>query len=603
MIKDKFRNIAIIAHVDHGKTTLVDAMLQQSGTYRDNQHVEERVMDSMDQEKERGITISAKNTAVYYEGRKINIMDTPGHADFGGEVERSLSIVDGAILLVDSSEGPLPQTRFVVKKALNLGLPIILVINKIDRPDGRIAEVIEEVYDLFIDVDATDEQIDFPILYTIGKDGIAKYNLEDESPDLKPLFDTIIEKIPGPTADDSVETQFLAASLDYDNYVGQIAIGRVWNGLLEMNKQYALSTEDGIKRNQKLNALYSFTGLSKTQVDTVESGDIVAIAGIEDIKIGDTVTDNENPKPMDRIQIDEPTVSMIFYVNSSPFAGTEGKFVTSRHLKARLDKEVKLNVSLRVKETERTDAFEVSGRGELQLGVLIETMRREGFELMVSKPTVITKEIDGKKCEPYEEVFIDVPDEFVGTVTEKLQNRKGQLVNMMSHGHGRTDIEFLVPSRGLIGYRSQFMTDTKGSGIINNLFHSYKEWAGDISQRSTGVLVSDRAGKTTEYACIGMDDRGILIVGIGVKVYMGMVVGERNKPGDLNINIVREKQLTNMRASGSDNTVSIRPHKQLSLDASIEFLSEDELLEITPESIRIRKAVLDPNQRKKTQKG
>lgn len=603
MIKDKFRNIAIIAHVDHGKTTLVDAMLQQSGTYRDNQHVEERVMDSMDQEKERGITISAKNTAVYYEGRKINIMDTPGHADFGGEVERSLSIVDGAILLVDSSEGPLPQTRFVVKKALNLGLPIILVINKIDRPDGRIAEVIEEVYDLFIDVDATDEQIDFPILYTIGKDGIAKYNLEDESSDLKPLFDTIIEKIPGPTADDSVETQFLAASLDYDNYVGQIAIGRVWNGLLEMNKQYALSTEDGIKRNQKLNALYSFTGLSKTQVDTVESGDIVAIAGIEDIKIGDTVTDNENPKPMDRIQIDEPTVSMIFYVNSSPFAGTEGKFVTSRHLKARLDKEVKLNVSLRVKETERTDAFEVSGRGELQLGVLIETMRREGFELMVSKPTVITKEIDGKKCEPYEEVFIDVPDEFVGTVTEKLQNRKGQLVNMMSHGHGRTDIEFLVPSRGLIGYRSQFMTDTKGSGIINNLFHSYKEWAGDISQRSTGVLVSDRAGKTTEYACIGMDDRGILIVGIGVKVYMGMVVGERNKPGDLNINIVREKQLTNMRASGSDNTVSIRPHKQLSLDASIEFLSEDELLEITPESIRIRKAVLDPNQRKKTQKG
>ena len=603
MIKDKFRNIAIIAHVDHGKTTLVDAMLKQSGTYRDNEHVEERVMDSMDQEKERGITISAKNTAVYYEGRKINIMDTPGHADFGGEVERSLSIVDGAILLVDSSEGPLPQTRFVVKKALNLGLPIILVINKIDRPDGRIAEVIEEVYDLFIDVDATDEQIDFPILYTIGKEGIAKYNLEDESTDLKPLFDTIIEKIPGPTADDSHETQFLAASLDYDNYVGQIAIGRVWNGLLEMNKQYALSAEDGIKRNQKLNALYSFTGLSKTQVDSVETGDIVAIAGIEDIKIGDTVTDNENPKPMDRIKIDEPTVSMIFYVNNSPFAGTEGKFVTSRHLKARLDKEVKLNVSLRVSETDRTDAFKVSGRGELQLGVLIETMRREGFELMVSKPTVITKEIDGKTCEPYEEVFIDVPDEYVGVVTEKLQNRKGQLVNMMSHGHGRTDIEFLVPSRGLIGYRSQFMTDTKGSGIINNLFHSYKEWAGDISQRSTGVLVSDRAGKTTEYACIGMEDRGILIVGIGVKVYMGMVVGERNKPGDLNINIVREKQLTNMRASGSDNTVSIRPHKQLSLDASIEFLSEDELLEITPESIRIRKAVLDPNQRKKTQKG
>lgn len=603
MIKDNFRNIAIIAHVDHGKTTLVDAMLQQSGTYRDNQHVEERVMDSMDQEKERGITISAKNTAVYYEGRKINIMDTPGHADFGGEVERSLSIVDGAILLVDASEGPLPQTRFVVKKALNLGLPIILVINKIDRPDARIKEVIDEVYDLFIDVDATDEQIDFPILYTIGKEGVAKYNLGDESSDLKPLFDTIISRIPGPTADDSHETQFLAASLDYDNYVGQIAIGRVWNGKIELNKQYALSTENGIKNNLKLSALYSFAGLSKTQVESVESGDIVAIAGIEDIKIGDTLTDNINPKPLDRIHIDEPTVSMIFYVNNGPFAGTEGKFVTSRHLKARLEKEMKLNVSLKVKDTERTDAFEVSGRGELQLGVLIESMRREGFELMVSKPTVITKIIDGKKHEPFEEVFIDVPDEFIGTVTEKLQLRKGQLVNMMSHGHGRTDIEFLVPSRGLIGYRSQFMTDTKGSGIINNLFHSYKEWAGEITQRSTGVLVSDRAGKTTEYACVAMDDRGILIVGIGVKVYMGMVVGERNKPGDLNINIVREKQLTNMRASGSDNTVSIRPHKQLSLDASIEFLSDDELLEITPESIRIRKDILDPNQRKKTQKG
>lgn len=603
MIKDNFRNIAIIAHVDHGKTTLVDAMLKFSGTYTAHQHVEERVMDSMDQEKERGITISAKNTAVFFEGRKINIMDTPGHADFGGEVERSLSIVDGAILLVDASEGPLPQTRFVVKKALGLGLPIILVINKIDRPDARIAEVIEEVYDLFIDVDATDEQIDFPILYTIGKEGIAKYNLEDESVDLKPLFDTIVNKIPGPTADDSESTQFLAASLDYDNYVGQIAIGRVWNGTIEMNKQYALSTESGLKNNLKLNALYSFAGLGKTAVESVESGDIVAIAGIEDIKIGDTLTDKDNPKPMERIHIDEPTVSMIFYVNNGPFAGTEGKFVTSRHLKARLEKEMKLNVSLKVKDTERTDAFEVSGRGELQLGVLIESMRREGFELMVSKPTVITKTIDGKKNEPFEEVFIDVPDEFVGTVTEKLQQRKGQLVNMMSHGHGRTDIDFLVPSRGLIGYRSQFMTDTKGSGIINNLFHSYQPWAGDISQRSTGVLVSDRAGKTTEYACVGMDDRGLLIIGIGVKVYMGMVVGERNKPGDLNINIVREKQLTNMRASGSDNTVSIRPHKQLSLDASIEFLSEDELLEITPESIRIRKDVLDPNQRKKTQKG
>lgn len=598
MRKDNFRNIAIIAHVDHGKTTLVDAMLNQSGTFRENQQVDERVMDSMDLEKERGITISAKNTAVHYNDVKINIMDTPGHADFGGEVERSLSIVDGAILLVDSSEGPLPQTRFVVKKALKRGLPIILVINKIDRSDARITEVLNEVYDLFIDLDADDDQIEFPVLYTIGKDGIAKKDLEDDNQDLKPLFDTILEYIPGPIADDSATPQFLSASLDYDNYVGQIAMGRVWNGALEVNKQYAWAKEDGVKHNIKLSALYTFSGLQKKQVDKVEAGDIVAIAGIEEIKIGDSITDNENPVPMDRIKVDEPTVSMVFYVNDSPFAGTEGKFLTSRHIKARLDKETRVNVSLRVYPTDRTDAFEVAGRGELQLGVLIETMRREGYELMVSKPRVIIKEIDGKKHEPFERVFIDVPDEFTGAVTEKLQMRKGQLVNMMTHGHGRTDMEFLIPSRGLIGYRTQFLTDTKGSGILNTLFEGYQEWAGDISHRSTGALVADRAGKATTYSCLAMVDRGELFVGPGTKVYMGMVIGERNKTGDLNVNITKEKQLTNMRAASADTTVTLRPHRVLSLDSNIEFISEDELLEVTPENIRIRKAQLDPNKRK-----
>lgn len=598
MRKDNFRNIAIIAHVDHGKTTLVDAMLQQSGTYRENQQVVERVMDSMDLEKERGITISAKNTAIFYEGVKINIMDTPGHADFGGEVERSLSIVDGAILLVDASEGPLPQTRFVVKKALARKMPIILVINKIDRSDARIDEVISEVYDLFIDLDADEKQIEFPILYTIGKDGIAKLSLDDNNDNLKPLFDTIINYIPGPVADDNHELQFLSASLDYDHYVGQISIGRVINGKIELNKQYALARESEISRNIKLSAIYSFSGLGRQQVQSVEAGDIVAIAGIDDIKIGDTLTDNENPKPLERITVDEPTVSMVFYVNSSPFAGTEGKFLTSRHIKARLDKETRINVSLRVKETDRPDAFEVAGRGELQLGVLIETMRREGYELMVSKPQVLTKEEGGVLKEPVERVFIDVPDENTGIVTEKLQIRKGQLINMMTHGHGRTDMEFLIPSRGLIGYRSQFMTDTKGAGILNTLFEGWQPWAGNIPQRSQGAIVSDRPGKITPYAAIGMVDRGELFHPPGTKVYMGMIVGERNKQGDLNVNIVREKQLTNMRAASADNTVPLRPPKLLSLDACIEYISEDELVEVTPENIRMRKFELDPNRRK-----
>lgn len=602
MRKESIRNVAIIAHVDHGKTTLVDGMLQQSGTFRENQEVEDRVMDSGDLEKERGITITAKNTAIHYNGVKINIMDTPGHADFGGEVERGLNLVDGAILLVDASEGPLPQTRFVVKKALAKNLPIILVINKIDRSDARVQEVINEVYDLFIDLDANDEQIEFPIIYTIAKNGLAFRELGTGlgagSEDLTPLFDTILSFIPGPECDDEAIPQFLITSLDYDSYVGQIAIGRMMNGKLQMGKNFALATEDGIKNNIRFTALYTFSGLAKKAVDEVYAGDIVAVAGIENIQIGDSITSQENPMPLPRIKVDEPTVSMLFYINNSPYAGTEGKFVTTRHIKARLEKEILTNVSLKVKPTDRADAFEVCGRGELQLGVLIETMRREGYELMVSKPQVITKDIDGKKHEPVEKVFIDVPDEFVGVATEKIMSRKGRMVNMNTQGHGRTNIEFIIPSRGLIGYRSAFLTDTKGSGIMNTLFEGYEPWFGVIPSRQSGALVSDRAGKVNSYACQGMVDRGELFVEVGTKVYMGMLIGERNKTGDLNVNITKEKQLTNMRASGSDNTVVLRPPRRMSLDNYIEFIADDELLEITPESLRMRKMELDPNNRK-----
>ncbi len=602
MRKNNIRNIAIIAHVDHGKTTLVDGLLKQSGTFRDNQDVEDRVMDSMDLEKERGITITAKNTAIEYNGIKINIMDTPGHADFGGEVERSLNLVDGALLLVDASEGPLPQTRFVVRKALTKKLPIILVINKIDRSDARIQEVINEVYDLFIDLDANEEQIEFPIIYTIAKSGLAYRKLGEESNSLDPLFETILEYIPGPIANDDEEPQFLVTSLDYDSYVGQIAIGRMFNGKIAMNKQYMLAQEEKNLNNIKFTALYTFHGLNKKSVDEVVAGDIVAVAGIENIKIGDSITSMDNPKPLERIKVDEPTVAMIFYVNNSPFAGTEGKFVTSRHLKARLDKEILTNVSLKVVPQDRADAFEVCGRGELQLGVLIETMRREGYELMVSKPQVITKVEDGQKLEPCEKVFVDVPDEFVGTVTEKLLTRKGRMTNM-SALNGRTNIEFIIPSRGLIGYRSAFLTDTKGSGILNTLFEGYEPWVGPIPTRQNGAIVADRAGKSNSYAIQGMLDRGELFVEPGEKVYGGMIIGERNKTGDLNVNVTKEKQLTNMRASGSDNTVVLRPPRRLSLDNCIEFIAEDELLEVTPDSLRMRKMELDPNNRKEKTRG
>ncbi|MDT3739585.1 MAG: translational GTPase TypA [Candidatus Kapabacteria bacterium] len=598
MRKENFRNIAIIAHVDHGKTTLVDYMLRQSGTFRANQQEVDRVMDSMDLERERGITISAKNTSVEYKGIKINIMDTPGHADFGGEVERSLNLVDGALLLVDASEGPLPQTRFVLKKALARSLPIIVVINKIDRPDARIQEVINEIYDLFIDLDADDAQIEFPIIYTIAKEGRAFKNIGDESEDLILLFETIINTIKGPIASDNEVPQFLVTSLDYDSYVGQILIGRLSHGSLAMNKQYMLCGENDSRAVVKFSALYTFKGLQKKMVDSVEAGDIIALAGVENAKIGDTITSVENPKPLERIHVDEPTVSMIFYVNNSPFAGSEGQYLTTRHLKNRLEKELLKNVSIQLSPTERVDAFEVKGRGELQMAVLIETMRREGFEFMVSKPHVITKLVDGKIHEPYEHVFIDVPEEFTGIVTEKLSIRKGLMQNMINHGHGRVDLEFRIPGRGLIGYRSQFLTDTKGSGIMNTLFDGYSEWAGNIPHRSLGALVADRSGRVTAYACFGMEDRGDLFIPVGIQVYMGMVIGERNKVGDLDLNITREKKLSNMRASGSDNTVVMRPPRLMTLDQAIEYISDDELIEITPVNIRIRKMELDPKNRK-----
>ena len=593
MPKDNIRNIAIIAHVDHGKTTLVDGLLQQSGTFSDHAVVEERVMDSGDLEKERGITITSKNTAIQYQDVKINIVDTPGHADFGGEVERSLNLVDGVLLLVDSSEGPLPQTRFVLKKALEKKLPVILVINKIDKPDARVEEVVQETYDLFIDLDANDEQIEFPIIYTNAKDGIAVNNIEDNPTDLTPLFDLIINYFEGPNTTDASKTQFLVTNLAYDSYVGQVAIGRLDSGTLNINKKYSLCTENEIKNNIKLSALYTFNGLDRKSVDVLESGDIIAIAGIDDINIGDTISDNDNPEPLPRISIDQPTVSIFFSVNNSPFAGREGKYVTSRNIIERLEKEVLSNVSLHVSLTDKTDVFEVKGRGELQMAVLIETMRREGYEFMVSRPEVITIEKDNKIHEPVENVYIDIPDEYVGAVTKNLSSRKGKMTSLMNNGFGRATLEFEIPSRGLIGFRNQFLTETRGAGIMNTLFDSYQEWFGDIPQRTSGVLVADRDGKVTSYASLAMADRGVLFVPPGTMVYKGMIVGERNNDGDLVVNITKEKKLTNHRASGSDDTIPLRPPQLMSLDQCLEFISDDEFVEVTPETIRLRKSDLN----------
>ena len=597
MKKNHLRNIAIISHVDHGKTTLLNAMLKQTGVFHANRVVEDRVMDSMDLERERGITIMAKNTAVDYNGVKINIVDTPGHADFGGEVERSLNMVDGAILLVDASEGPLPQTRFVLKKALGLHLPIILVINKIDRSDARIEEVINETYDLFIDLGAEEHQIEFPILYTNAKIGVSHKKLGDESADLSSLLQTIIEYMPPPRGNDESIPQFLVTNLDYDPYVGQIAVGRLQSGKLEMNNQYSLCATDKIIAGVKFTALYTFFGLTKKQTDVVESGDIIALAGVDNVKIGDTISSFTDPKALPRLLVDEPTVSMMFYVNDSPFAGKEGKYLTSRHLLERLEKEALRNVAIKIKKTERTDAFEVCGRGELQMAVLIETMRREGYELMVSRPRVITREVNGKTHEPVERLFLDIPEEFVGRITEKLSIRKGRMESLVNKGSGRVSMEFLIPSRGLIGFRSQFLTDTKGGGVMNSLLEDYAPWAGAIPQRLSGVLVADRPGRVTSYASYAMEDRGEMIVEIGTEVYAGMVVGERNRSSDLNVNIIKEKKLTNMRASTSDATVILRPPRVLSLDQAIEFIAEDELVEITPKSVRLRKMELDATKR------
>jgi GTP-binding protein len=597
MKKDHLRNIAIISHVDHGKTTLLNAMLKQTGVFRVNQTVEDRVMDSLDLEKERGITIMAKNTAFDYNGVKINIVDTPGHADFGGEVERSLNMVDGAILLVDASEGPLPQTRFVLKKALALHLPIILVINKIDRSDARIEEVINDTYDLFIDLGAQEKQIEFPILYTNAKIGASHKKIGDDSTDLRPLLQTIIEYIPAPRGNDEDIPQFLVTNLDYDSYVGQIAIGRLQSGKLEMNSNYSLCTKEKIVPGIKFTALYTFYGLTKKAAMSVESGDIIALSGVENVSIGDTISSMTDPRPLPRLQVDEPTVSMMFYVNDSPFAGTEGKYLTSRHLLERLEKEALRNVAIKIKKLDRTDAFEVCGRGELQMAVLIETMRREGYELMVSRPQVITKEQKGKTLEPVERLFLDIPEEFVGKITEKLSIRKGRMESLVNKGSGRVSMEFLIPSRGLIGFRSQFLTDTKGGGVMNSLLEDYAPWFGPIPQRMTGALVADRSGRVTSYASFAMEDRGEMIVEIGTEVYAGIIVGERNRSSDLNVNIIKEKKLTNMRASTSDTTIILRPPRILSLDQAIEFIAEDELVEVTPGSIRLRKMELDATRR------
>ncbi|HXE10694.1 MAG TPA: translational GTPase TypA [Bryobacteraceae bacterium] len=591
------RNIAIIAHVDHGKTTLVDAMLQQSGIWRENEEHAERVMDSNDLERERGITILAKITGIRYHGVKINIVDTPGHSDFGGEVERALKVVDGVMLLVDASEGPLPQTRYVLMKALEAKLPPILVINKIDRPDARVQEVLNEVYDLFIDLDATEDQLDFPIVYTNGRAGIAKRSMEEESDNLRPLFEAILAHIPPPKGNPGEVLQLLVANLDYSDYLGRLAIGRVFEGTMRHGDEVAICKLDGSVHKTRITKLYSFEGLKRVDETIARPGDVLAIAGVEGITIGDTVTSAETPKPLPRIQIDEPTIAMTFTINNSPFAGREGQFVTSRNLRDRLDKELLTNVSIRVEEAGGPDAFKVMGRGELQLAILIEMMRREGYELQVGKPEILTRTIDGKLHEPLELLVIDCPEEFIGVVIEKMGTRKGKMVKMVNHGSGRVRLEFHIPSRGLIGIRSEMLTDTKGTAIMNSLFHGYIEWQGEIETRPTGSLVADRPGVATSYAIYNLQERGVIFIGPAAEVYEGMIVGENARGSDLDVNIVKEKKLTNMRASTSDEAIRLVPPRILNLEQAIEFIREDEYVEVTPKSIRLRKKVLKANQR------
>ena len=598
MNNKKIRNIAIIAHVDHGKTTLVDSLLKQSHVFRDNEQVEERVMDSNDLEKERGITILSKNTSVMYNDIKINIVDTPGHADFGGEVERVLKTVDGVLLLVDSFEGAMPQTREVLKKALALNLKPIVVINKIDRPGARPEKVVDEVIELFIELDATDEQLDFPVVYASAKQGISKLNMSDEDSDMTPLFETIIKTIDAPNCDEEGPAQMLVSNIDYDDYVGRIAVGRVERGEIKTGMQVAICKEDK-QINGKIAKVYTHVGLKKVEVESAKAGDIIELAGLADISIGDTICDPEHIEKIPFVNIDEPTVSMTFSVNNGPFAGKEGEFVTSRHIRDRLFKELERNVSLRVKEGETPDSFEVSGRGELHLAVLIETMRREGFELLVSRPKVIIKEIDGVKCEPVETLVVNVPDDSVGTVIEKLGRRKGEMVNMEPAEAGHTKIEFNIPARGIIGYRTEFLTDTKGEGTMATMFKGYEPFKGDVVARVRGTIVAFEAGKSITYGLYNAQEKGDLFIGPGVDVYEGMIVGLNSRGEDLAVNVCKEKHLTNTRASGSDDALRLVPPMQMSLEKAIEFIQDDELVEVTPKSIRLRKKILDNKERER----
>jgi GTP-binding protein len=594
--RDDIRNIAIIAHVDHGKTTLIDGLLHQSGIFRANEKVAERVMDSLDLERERGITILAKNTTVHYGNVKINIVDTPGHADFGGEVERTLAMVDGVMLLVDASEGPLPQTRFVLKKALEANLPPIVCINKIDRPDARVGAVLDEIYDLFIDLDASEDQLDFPVVYTNARAGIATRDLKQPSENLKPLFDLIVQALPGPAGDLQGPTQFQANNLDYNDYVGRLAVGRIKNGRLAVGN-YTLCRMDGTQQPVKVTQVYGWEGLKRIELPIAEAGDIVAIAGIEDIGIGDTIADRENPRPLPALRIDEPTIAMVFSANNSPWSGREGEFVTSRKLRERLQYEQRKNVSLRVADKDQPDAFQVTGRGEFQLAIVIETMRREGYEMQVSKPTVVTREINGTLHEPVELLVIDVPEDFIGVVAQLLAMRKGKMTKMVHAGSSRVRLEFSVPSRGLIGFRSRFLTDTRGTGIMNALFDGWAPWHGTIQGRSNGAMVADREGTATPYAIFHLQERGIIFISPGARVYEGMIVGEYSRDVDLNVNISREKKLTNIRAAGRDENIIITPHREMGLEDGIEWVGDDELVEVTPESVRLRKKVLKQSDR------
>jgi GTP-binding protein len=600
MTDQSFRNLAIIAHVDHGKTTLVDAMLWQSGTFRANERVAERVMDSGDLERERGITILAKNTAVRFDGVKINIVDTPGHADFGGEVERTLQMVDGVLLLVDAAEGPLPQTRFVLSKALRLGLPPIVVLNKIDRADARPAEVLDEVYDLFIDLDATDSQLDFPVFCTDARRGLCRQGLEGDFTDLGPLLREILTTLPAPNGEADAPLQLLVTNLDYSDYLGRLAVGRIVNGTLTANSTVGIARENGIGK-ANIGVVYSHEGLKRVEVARAEAGDIVALAGLEEVAIGDSLVDLDDPRPLPRIAVDEPTMAMVFSANTSPFGGREGKSVTARQIRARLEKEALHNVAIRL-EILGNDAFKVMGRGELQLAILIETMRREGYELSVSKPEIVTREIEGHKHEPMEIVQIDCPDDYVGVVTQKLGTRKGKMSEMHNPGHGRVRLQFRIPSRGLIGFRSEFLTDTRGTGILNHLFDGWSQWQGPIAGRATGALVSDRAGSTTTYALYHLEPRGTLFIGPGAEVYEGMIVGESTRDADLDVNVTREKKLTNMRAAGADEALRLAPPRLLTLDQALEWIDIDELVEVTPSSVRVRKRVLPGNRRSNKRK-